>query len=280
MQRGGNACYPARLAGPPVIVDFIYSVPTWVIGIAIMVISVGGSLCGLLLFHHFVPVAVRRAHNDVAGFIIAVVGVIYAVLLAFLAIAVWEDFNAAETIVQNEASLAGDIFIDAASSSDAACATVRKGMRDYVELVVHDEWPALARGETSTKAVGALVDVQKAVVGAVDHGPVFQEILSRLNSLYDARRARLTKAGQGLQPIAWMVVIVGAMFTIGFSFLFGVPDLRLHMAMVAVLAASIALVIILIIAFDYPFRGDAKLSPEPFVHVHDFMQWISENAPR
>ena len=192
------------------IVDFIYSVPTWVIGLAIMAISVGGSLAGLLVFHHYVPVSVRRAHNDVAGFIIAVVGVIYAVLLAFLAIAVWEDFNAAETIVQTEASLAGDIFLDAVTSTDAACAAVRKGMRDYVELIVHDEWPKLARGETSSKAIGALIDVQRAVVGAVDHGPVFQEILSRLNSLYDARRARITKADQGLQPIAWMVVIMGA----------------------------------------------------------------------
>ena len=52
------------------------------------------------------------------------------------------------------------------------------------------------------------------------------------------------------------------------------------MAMVAVLAASIALVIILIIAFDYPFRGDAKLSPEPFVRVHDFMQWVAETSPK
>ena len=88
----------------------------------------------------------------------------------------------------------------------------------------------------------------------------------------------MTKANQGLQPIAWMVVIVGAIFTISFSFLFGVPDLRLHMAMVAILAASIALVVILIVAFDYPFRGDVKLSPEPFVRVHDFMNRVAEGG--
>jgi hypothetical protein len=43
------------------------------------------------MFHRLVHVDVRKAHNDLAGFTIAVVGVLYAVLLAFIAIATRSD---------------------------------------------------------------------------------------------------------------------------------------------------------------------------------------------
>ena len=57
-------------------------------------------------------VKLRRAHNDLAGFTIAVIGVLYAVLLAFIAIATWESFSKASDIVENESDFAGSIYLD------------------------------------------------------------------------------------------------------------------------------------------------------------------------
>jgi hypothetical protein len=57
------------------------------------------------------------------------------------------------------------------------------------------------------------------------------------------------------------------MLTVAFTYFFGAPSLRLHMAMTGMLAASIALVIILIVAFDYPFRGATSVTSDPFVKV-------------
>jgi hypothetical protein len=247
--------------------DLVYSLPTFLVGAIIVALSVGGSIAGLVVFHRYVSIEVRRAHNDVAGFIISVVGVIYAVLLAFIAVAVWADFNKAEGIVEREASLAGDIFVDALNTPEPAGGEIRRHLREYVDLVVHDEWPALRANKRSERAAAALRELRKAVFRSVDRGPVFQEILDRLNSLYDARRERLFEANQGLQSIAWFVVIVGGVLTVAFTYFFGAPSLRLHMAMTGVLAASIALVIILIVAFDYPFRGAASVTSEPFVNV-------------
>ena len=48
------------------------------------------AVAGLGAVQRLVPAARRQEHNDVAGFIYAVVGVIYAVLLALMVIAVWE----------------------------------------------------------------------------------------------------------------------------------------------------------------------------------------------
>ena len=57
------------------------------------------ALAGLELVQRLVPASSRQQHNDVAGFIYAALGVIYAVLLALVVIAVWEEFDAANDTV-------------------------------------------------------------------------------------------------------------------------------------------------------------------------------------
>jgi hypothetical protein len=92
------------------VVDWIYNNPTWLWG-SILVAGFTALACGgLLVFHRLVHVKLRRAHNDLAGFTIAVIGVLYAVLLAFIAIATWESFSKASDIVENESDFAGSIL--------------------------------------------------------------------------------------------------------------------------------------------------------------------------
>ena len=66
----------------------------------IIVLSI---VCGIL-FHRFVPHALLIEHNEIAGFVFAVVGVIYAVLLAFLAVGAWEHLQTAEQQTYDEAA--------------------------------------------------------------------------------------------------------------------------------------------------------------------------------
>ena len=62
------------------------------------------AVVGLALVQRLVPATIRQAHNDVAGFIYAALGVIYAVLLALVVIAVWEEFGRARVTVESEAN--------------------------------------------------------------------------------------------------------------------------------------------------------------------------------
>jgi hypothetical protein len=61
-------------------------------GVLIAIMAILLAVGGLVLVEYLVPWQVRRQHNDVAGFIYAVLGVVYAVLLGFATIVVWEDF--------------------------------------------------------------------------------------------------------------------------------------------------------------------------------------------
>src|ERR1700735_5146519 len=65
------------------------------------------------LVDRFAPREVRIAHNDLAGFILAVIGVIYAVLLAFVTIGVWERYEQAESRSFDEATNLAVAYRDA-----------------------------------------------------------------------------------------------------------------------------------------------------------------------
>ena len=75
------------------ILDWIYSNPTWLWGTIAGSCSSVSACGGLVIFHRLVHLEIRRSHNELTGFTVAVISVTYAVLLAFIAIATWESFS-------------------------------------------------------------------------------------------------------------------------------------------------------------------------------------------
>jgi len=106
--------------------------------------------------NRILPHPIRSTHNDVSGFILAIVGVISAVLLAFIAVAVWQNFAQVDNLVLTEANLAGDLYRDTAALPDPMASALRDSVFVYAEVAVQDEWPALTertrwlKGSTST----------------------------------------------------------------------------------------------------------------------------------
>ncbi|HME21449.1 MAG TPA: hypothetical protein VKI44_08905 [Acetobacteraceae bacterium] len=241
---------------------------TWAALVA-MTGSAALSVAGLLAVHPVVPHGLRRAHNDVSGFTLATVGVIYAVLLAFIAVAVWQGFGQADALVQTEANLAGDLYRDSVALPDPLAAKLRHTLYVYAETVVQDEWPALAEGRVEEDAGWQLLDVfhvDLAELNASDSSTAFTqaEMLHLLNGLYDARRGRFHAATATIPAALWWNLLAGAAILMLFSYLFGVPRLLMHAAMVALLGASIGLVLMLIFLLKDPFMGDNHVSVEPF----------------
>jgi hypothetical protein len=116
------------------------------------VLVVGGTcliaLAGLELVQRLVPADSRRQHNDVAGFIYAALGVIYAVLLALVVIAVWEEYRAASETVEQEANALAEIAWLAHRLPEPEGSHIQELCRSYAEVVVNKEWPLMEQGQT------------------------------------------------------------------------------------------------------------------------------------
>jgi hypothetical protein len=104
------------------------------------------AVAGLEGMQRLVPTEIRQEHNDVAGFIYAVVGVIYAVLLALMVIAVWEEHEEAKATVREEANGLADVFWLAHRLPEPEGPRIQELARSYATVVAEEEWPLMARG--------------------------------------------------------------------------------------------------------------------------------------
>ncbi len=259
------------------LVNLIYGVPTWVMAVVVIGLILVLSLIGLAVASRVLPAELRHKHNEFAGFNSALVGVFFAVLLAFIAVAAWESFGRAGDTAEKEASLAGDLWRDAFALPDPLKTQLVGNIRDYVEIVIDKEWPAMAQGAPFGEEGWAPLFKFHQTLSSIRASDPMQvaivtETLTRLNSLYDARRQRILAAKDHIEPTVWAVVLLGAFITITFTYFVGMPSMTMHVLMTTAVALTLALIIVIILAFDYPFRGEVQVTPEGFRNVQHNME--------
>jgi hypothetical protein len=109
--------------------DMVYQYPIWAVGLLLVGAAVFGAILLELCARRLLSIELRRRHNDVAAAIFSIIGVTYAVLLAFVAMLAWEGFNRAKGASYAEAARIGNVynlsagFADPEKSSPADYAT-------------------------------------------------------------------------------------------------------------------------------------------------------------
>jgi hypothetical protein len=242
-----------------------------VLGLFMICLSILGAVGGLVLVQRLVSTEWRRQHNDVAGFIYAVLGVAYAVLLGLVLIAVWEQWEAAQVTADDEASELAEVFWIAHQLPQPQGRHIQELARSYAQVVVNEEWPLMVQGKASPKAWD-LLDEMRDSIQRLDPSTDAQQVLydqglERVHQLADARRERLLEAQEGIPSILWVVLLVGGVVVVGFTYLFGLENNTTHVLMVTALALVICLSLFTIAALNYAYRGDVRVGPDAFEQV-------------
>jgi Protein of unknown function (DUF4239) len=142
---------------------FLSNLPLWVLILAVVIVPIVVAMALQAIIHRWVGVERLVQNNEIAGFKFATVGVIYAVLLAFSVIVVWEKFSSAETAVDQEAAAIAALF-RYADGGEPAAAKLREAIGAYGRTVVESEWPAMAREGESHETTAALSEVYSAAL--------------------------------------------------------------------------------------------------------------------
>ena len=249
----------------------VYEYPLWGVGLLLAGVAALGAVVIVLAANRLLSVEFRRSHNDAAAATFSVVGVTFAVLLAFVAMLAWEHFNKAKAASYAEAASVLDVYNVSVGFGDPEASTMRDNIVGYLETVVRVEWPAQAEGRTVQRGTAYLEKLNRTAVSlkpsGVAGGNLQAQLLHSLMRLWDARQERLVAAETTIPAVVWIVTLVGGGLTVAFGSLLGVPSLGMHLVMIAALAVSGALVLILIIALSNPFRGDFRVSTQPYDQV-------------
>jgi hypothetical protein len=253
--------------------------PFWVLATLAVGGAVAFSVGGVLLVRKVVPLSVLQVRNEVTGSMHEVVGVLYAVLLAFTVLAGWERYDEAEDVADREANALADLYRATGAYPDDVRQRLRAKLRAYVEAVIAHEWPELAQGGASERAWAHYNEIWREYLifrpGSEREAEWHAQSVVWLGDLGDDRRMRLLRSESEIPTALWVVLCVGGIVTVGFSCMYGLPGLWAHAIMTGALGGMLALILVILTGLEHPYRGEIRIEPKAFVEaLHIFERQV------
>lgn len=248
----------------------MFGLPVGLVAVLLVLLVAAIAVLALYLFRNSVKLEISEGHNEIAGFIFATVGVLYAVVLAFVVFAVWERFSAHSDAVSNEAALTVVAYRDTEVLPKAQRIQAQAAFRSYVHAVMDKEWAS--HGELLPHDKPDALNPIWALLGQAEQRPgADRESLSRakdhLSEVELARHERHLSTESSLPAIFWVILLLGAFFTLAFAFIFDMGNIRVQALLTGLLAGLTAAMLFLVLSLERPFTGQVQVSKRPFDHA-------------
>ena len=250
--------------------------------LVVVVFAVLGAL-GVVLTHRRLTRRVHEGHNDSVVPIYATSGVIYAVLLAFTVIAVWEQYTAAKDNVNNEAAALTTMYRETEAMPRAERPELRVLIREYTEAVVGPEWKEQANGGSSAVARRAIVDVHANLAAhppTAATAPINAAFVTQLSDMTTARNKRTLATRDTLPWILWVGLITGGLVVVALSWFLYMANAQLHALLSAMVGGLIGVLLFSTVALDRPFKGKLGIRPEAFQHSLEVYDLVDQTSHR
>ena len=228
------------------------------------------------IFRRIVPPRTLIDHIDVAGFLVAIVGVLYAVVLGFLVVTSWSAYDGAQRTADLEAGDIAELFGAANNLPEPTRKQIRHLAAEYAFEVRDKEWPMLADGQQDMAARGLLMAMTatlsampraKTIGDELRESSLREVVYANLRDVSIHRRQRLLDSEDSLPAPMHVALFLGATLLVAFVFLFGVENLTLQLVMTGLVAGSIGLLLGVIHEFDPPYSGGIRVSPAAWTLV-------------
>jgi Protein of unknown function (DUF4239) len=234
------------------------------------------ALAGLYLVRRRYSAEVLKENHEVAAIIFNAFGLFYGVMVAFVVFVTWGGYSDATKSLQMEASEVDDIFHSTEAFPDPARSVIKKELINYITSVYNDELKKMDGGQVILHAHGPLHHLMEVFYHmeptSFSNRELYGETLRRLNNLAQDRRLRIFAANDTVPEAVWLVLLVGGVFTVLYTFFFGMKNIRAQYVITTTLTVTITLILFLIYVLDHPFTGTSKVSAEPLKEVIDVMQ--------
>jgi hypothetical protein len=246
----------------------------------------GGTLIavmGLLLVRRKYDKRQTASDHEVGGYMLSILGTLYAVVLGFVVVDVSEQVRSAKADVSTEVNSILNINRFADGLPDKSKQELNAALVDYTQSVADVEWPMMPKGVLCKETWFAMKHIWRTIKDIDPQTPkdqaFYSSIIESYNQLQTARRNRLIAAAGYISPVLWMVLIGGATVTIIFTYFFSTHTVRSQVVMTSLVAVTLGLNLYLVVVYSSPFSGDFKISPISFRLATAIMQNKTEGPP-
>ena len=253
-------------------VDWLYHLP--VVWMAVVVFAATLLISGVI-YVAVLALATReraRAFKAMSPVMLTPLAVIFGLIVAFLAAQVWTDGERANAAVIREANALRTVVVLSTYFPKEQGTRIRAFVRRHIEKAVNEEWPAMAkrRANLSLISAGYTEGLQLAlsIVPQSEAQVIAQrELVSSLESAFEARRQRIIISESTINWVKWTVIGLLAallMLTIGIVH----SDNRGTAALgMSIFSVALAACIVLIASHSRPFTGEISVGPALLMQV-------------
>jgi hypothetical protein len=208
-----------------------------------------------------------KAFKAVSPGMLPPLGILFALLVGFIAVEVWGNFDKAKAAVATEASALRTVVLLAGAFPEEKSTGIYPLINRHIDESVNKEWPEMAQQRANlsilpTALIEALHDTL-ALKPADDIQRAAQtEMVKALNTAMDARRQRIVISESAVGTVKWVGILLQGLCTL-VAIAMVHSDNRLAGAITSTLfATGIALSVLLIAAYSRPFTGEYSVRPE------------------
>jgi hypothetical protein len=238
--------------------SWLFNLP--VLWMAVVVFVATYLITGLVyvLVMHLAVNERARAFKAVSPGMLPPLGILFALLIGFIAVEVWSNFDKAKAAVATEASALRDTVLLAGTLPEEQRTRFYALISRHIEESVNKEWPAMAQQQATLSTLPtALIEELHEILALpeVSQRAVQPEMMKALHAALDARRQRIVISESALGTIKWLGILLQGLCTL-IAIAMVHSDNRLACAIALTLfATGLALSVLMIAAYGRPFTA-------------------------
>jgi hypothetical protein len=244
-------------------------IPTEILCVLFVVLIVALSQAVLVVFNTRYGKRSMPYNNEITGIIFAALSLIYSLLVAFVIVAVWEDYEELNNTIEKEADKLNSIIVHSSMLPDSLKNPIQSAVGDYCKRVVNEEWEM--QEENIPLRPSAIPSVRLLVLSFLPQTKIQESVFvvldENLSDISDLRRERLSHTRSHVPGLVWFILQAGSIIIILFSYLLFVESLRLKRICVSFLSGMIAMSLFLVYMLDHPFTGSTQVSNKTYKSI-------------
>jgi hypothetical protein len=207
----------------------------------------------------------KKEHHDVLGIMFTVAAAFYGVVLAFVIVAAWQNFQDAAVHEQSESMALIELYAVSARLPPPVHQAMVKAIRAYATDAINYEWSDRPKADAGRRQLVLMLDVLLSLDPQTQKQSIlYSKGLDQISRLFEARQQRILYAQNNIPLIVWTVIIFGAVTTIVLSFFFFTEHRLLQAFTSMFFSMLIGLTIVAIDDLSHPYQGFSRISPAGF----------------
>lgn len=245
------------------------SMADWELFLVIVGVVVIAALAGHVLTRRYLATLRTVADAGVVAGVTAIVMTLFAFVLAFGVVSLYDQLNTARESVSGEASSLAQIVRDSRAFPPQTQARIDKAVKAYIVEVRERSFPMMRDGHDDPAASPLFENIFDAIQSyepkTQSQVAFYGSAVAELNDAVTHQRDRRTLINAALPRAFATLILLTAILSVVMTFFVVTESSTLEFVIISSVAIIVGAGLLAVVLLEYPFSGSVAVSSKPYV---------------